>query len=499
VLTTGRVRVGAGLAVLAAFNTGPRPAAAQSPPPGPSSTALSPQVPVAELTRRREAALTRFPDGIVLLHSGSGFRRWEDAGFRQDANFYYLSGMPNLHDAILALDGPRQESILFVRVLPPVPVLVERMRMFSGLDSYALTASDSSAALTAITRVENWNGFVAWLDGRLKGTPDLPLYLDDGGQVGGFAGTVSNPAELPPIANAYVLWSRAVQAHWPAATVRPAHPGLDEVRAVKSDYEQMMLRRVAHMTRPGIDAAIRALRAGRTQRQGEGEVIAAMMDAGAEGPGFWPWVRSGSSAYLPGLFASFVAYHSLDHVMADGEVARVNLGAEYGMYKGDYGRTFPVASKFTAGQREVLGLLTRAYLAGLQAIRPGGIPADVVNASIHYVQDHRSGLRTDLGRAAADALVAPEPWSMYGHGIDMVEGVPGTFTAGNVVCWAPEFSVGGQGFYVEDMVLVTATGHEILNPPLPYEPEALEALKARLNRTATAAVTPSVQLGAQPR
>jgi Xaa-Pro aminopeptidase len=490
VLTTGRVRVGLGLAVLAGFNTGLRPVAGQSPAPRPSPTTLSPPVPVAELTRRREAALARFSDGIVLLHSGSGFKRWEDAGFRQDANFYYFSGMPNLHDAILALDGPRHESILFVRVLPPVPVLVERTRMFSGLSAYALPAGDSSATLTGMTRVENWNGFVAWLDGRLKDTPDLPLYLDDGGQVGGFAGTVSNPAELPPIANAYLLWSRAIQTHWPAATVKPAHPGLDEVRAVKSDYEQTMLRRAPQMTRPGIDAAIRALRVGRTQRQGEGEVIAAMMDAGAEGPGFWPWVRSGSSAFLPGLFASFVDYHALDHVMADGEVARVNLGAEYGMYKGDYGRTFPVASKFTADQREVLDLLTRAYLAGLQAIRPGGIPADVVNASIHYIQEHRPAVRTDLGRAAAEALVAPGPWSMYGHGIDMVEGVPATFAAGNVVCWAPEFSVGGQGFYVEDMVLVTATGYEILNPPLPYEPEALEALKARLKRTATVAVTP---------
>jgi Xaa-Pro aminopeptidase len=238
-------------------------------------------VPAAELTRRRDAALTRFRDGIVLLHSGSGFKRWEDAGFRQDANFYYLSGMSNLHDAILALDRPRHESILFVRVLPPVPVLVERTRMFSGLGSYALPAGDSSATLTCMTRVENWNGFVAWLDGRLKDTPDLPLYLDDGGQAGGFARTVSNPADLPPIANAYLLWSRAIQAQWPSATVKPAHPGVDEVRAVKSDYEQMMLRRAAQMTRPGIDAAIRALRAGRTQRQGEGEVIAAMMDAGA--------------------------------------------------------------------------------------------------------------------------------------------------------------------------------------------------------------------------
>jgi Xaa-Pro aminopeptidase len=78
--------------------------------------------------------------------------------------------------------------------------------------------------------------------------------------------------------------------------------------------------------------------------------MAAMMEAGAEGPGFWPWVKSGSSAYLPGLFVSFFDYHALNHVMAEGEMARVNLGAEYGMYKGDYGRTFPVGAPPISGK-----------------------------------------------------------------------------------------------------------------------------------------------------
>jgi Xaa-Pro aminopeptidase len=475
------VRACAGLLALNAFALAPLATDAKAKAEQAPSTSRDLPVPLIELAQRRDAALAQFHDGLLLLHSGTGFKRWEDYGFRQEASFYYLTGMPNLHDSILAIDGARHESILFVRVLPQIPVLAERMAMFSGLDQMAIPADASSVSLTGIARVENWNGFSAWLDGRLKDEPALPLYLDDGGQVGGFAGGVSNPADLPPIANPYLLWSRAIQGHWPAAKVKPAHPGLNLIRAVKSDYEVALLRRAALMTRPGIDAALRALHAGRTQRQAEGEVVAAMMDAGAEGPGFWPWVRSGASAYLPGLFSSFVDYHSLDHVMVDGEMARVNLGAEYGMYKGDYGRTLPVGEKFTADQREVLDLLSRAYLAGLQAIRPGESQAGVVKASIRYVEEHRSTLKTDLGRAAADLLATAPPWSMYGHGIDMVEDVPSLFAAGNVICWAPEFSLRGQGFYVQDMVLVTAGGHELLNPPLPYEPQALEALKARLS------------------
>jgi Xaa-Pro aminopeptidase len=445
------------------------------------STSSSPTVPLAELSQRREAALAKFHDGVLLLHSGSGFKRWEDFGFRQGASFYYLTGMANLRDSILALDGPKHESILFVRVLPPAPFFVQSESMFTGLNQFALQPGPASASVTGVARVENWGGFTAWLDARLKDEPALPLYFDNGGQVGDFAGSNSDPDDLPPIENTYILWPRALQSHWSKANFKQAHAGLNEIRAVKSEYEQALLRRVAVMTGAGIDAALRGLRPGRTHRQEEGEVIAAMMEAGAEGPGFWPWVRSGSSAYLPGLFALFFDYHALDHVMADGEIARVNLGAEYDMYKGDYGRTFPVGAKFTAEQREVLDLLMHAYLAGLEVIRPGEKREDVVKASIHYVEEHRSGLKTDLGRAAADVLVTPQPWSMYGHGIDLVEDVPAVFAAGNVLCWAPEFSVQGQGFYVEDTVLVTSTGHDLLNPPLPYEAQALEALKARLS------------------
>jgi len=445
------------------------------------STSSPSPVPLPELAQRREAAFRQFHDGILLLHSGSGLKRWEDYGFRQGASFYYLTGMPNLHDSILVLDGPKHESILFVRVLPPAPFFTQAMTMFSGLDEFSLPPGPASASLTGVARVENWDGFSAWLDSRQKEGPQLPLYVDSGGQVGDFAGSNSDPGDLAPIDNEYLLWSRAIKARWPNANLKPAHTGLNQIRAVKSEYEQALLRRAAVITGFGIEAAVRGLQPGRTHRQVEGEVIAAMMDEGAEGPGFWPWVKSGSSAHLPGLFVSFFDYHTLNHIMADGEIARVNLGAEYGMYKGDYGRSFPVGAKFTADQREVLDLFSHAYLAGLQMIRSGENLADVVHASIADIKDHRSDLKSDLARAAAEVLVTAQPWSMYAHGIDMVEDVPAVFAAGNVLCWAPEFSVQGQGFYMQDTVLVTAGGPDLLNPPLPYESQALEAWKARLN------------------
>jgi len=72
---------------------------------------------------------------------------------------------------------------------------------------------------------------------------------------------------------------------------------------------------------------------------------------------------------------------------------------------------------------------------------------------------------------------------MYRHGIDMVENVSGwrkePARAGHVIFDAPEFSVDGQGFFVEDMILVTHAGYEILNPALPYAPRDLERALAK--------------------
>lgn len=408
------------VALLTAIDISTLTAASQDSTNQSSPRYLIPSVPLAEFALRHEAALAQFYDGILLLHSGSGMKRWEDYGFRQGASCYCLTGMPNLHDSTLVPDGPKHESILFVRVLPPAPFFVQAMSMFSGLDQFALPAGPTSASLTSVSKVESWDGFSAWLDSRLKDDPRLPLYLDSGGQVGDFAGSNSNPADLAPIDNEYLLWSHAIKGRWPNATRKSAHAGLNEIRAVKSEYEQALLRRAAAITGAGIDAAVCGLRPGRTHRQVEGEVIAAMMDAGAEGPGFWPWVKSGSSDYLPGLFVSFFDYHALNHVMADGEIARVNLGAEYGMYKGDYGRSFPVGARFTPDQREVLDLFSHAYLAGLEVIKPGENLTDVVNAqhcryqesSLHIEKRSGAGCR---GRARdRPALVHVRPRHRYG-------------------------------------------------------------------------------------
>src|SRR5207249_8210242 len=68
----------------------------------------------SEFQARRQSVMNAASDGIVLLHSFSGPKSWSESGFRQDSNFYYLTGLENLHASILAVDGTTKESWLFV-------------------------------------------------------------------------------------------------------------------------------------------------------------------------------------------------------------------------------------------------------------------------------------------------------------------------------------------------------------------------------------------------
>lgn len=153
---------------------------------------------------------------------------------------------------------------------------------------------------------------------------------------------------------------------------------------------------------------------------------------------------------------------------------RLDVGCDAALYKGDFGRTIPVTGHFDAGQRETLDLLNGAYLAGVAALRPGSTPRAVFDGTAAYVRDHQGALKTPMAREAAAAALAHPGWALHGLGLDMAEGAPATFEPGNVLCYEPLFVAEGQGFFVEDTWVITATGNERINPAIPYAPSDIE-------------------------
>jgi len=423
----------------------------------------------SELQARRKAALEKAPDGIILLRSFSGLKHWDESGFHQDSSFYYFTGLANVHAAILVLDGAQKQSWLFV-----APRRGSFGSDLHGFDSIVLDPGPPSEAELKIDHVVLWDQLVPFIESRRKSNPKLVLYADSAGQTGRMSGESSAPPGLDPMENSHLVWSDVLHRHWADLEVKDAFALLDEVRSLKSAAELVRLREAAAITEKGFWAGVLAIAPGRTQRQVEGKVLDACLEAGSDGPSLWPWVRSGPNAMGDTLFEAMADYRNLDRKMQAGEVVRLDVGCDYDMYKGDFGRTIPVSGHFNEGQRETMELLNGAYQAGIDAMRPGSTPKDVFRASLSYIQQHQGGLKTALAKAAAEDALKHSGFPLHGLGVDMAEGTPKVFQKGNVLCYEPLFSAGGEGFFVEDTVLITAEGHEIINPALPYAPQEIE-------------------------
>jgi Xaa-Pro aminopeptidase len=439
-----------------------------------SFAAAQPPIDSTEYQARRRAAMNKIPDGIIALHSASSLKHWDESGFHQDASFYAFTGLANARGAILVLDGIDGQSWLFA---------MPRSRGFGadlqGFDAVSVDPGPAAEAALKIDHVVGWDTFVSFIDGHRKSNPKLVLYLDSAGQTGEMSGDKSNPVGIAAIENPHMLWRDAVRQKWSDLEVKDAFRILDEVRWVKRPAELALLRKAASITAEGFWAGARAIAPGKTQRQVEGEVIRACLNAGSDGLSLWPWVRSGPLTMPATLFEAFADYRNMDRTMQSGDVVRLDLGCDFRMYKGDFGRTLPVSGRFDAGQKETMEPLNGAYLVGVDAMKPGATPGQVRQAFRGYIESHQSGLRTPLAREAAAAALKNPMQPLHGLGVDMAEGAPSVFREGNLVCYEPGLIAGGQQYFVEDTILITSGGHEILNPALPYAPADLEREMAK--------------------
>jgi Xaa-Pro aminopeptidase len=245
-----------------------------------------------------------------------------------------------------------------------------------------------------------------------------------------------------------------------------------------------MLRRAATTSVAAFNAGLARFSPGQRQRHVEAAVVETCVRLG-NGPSFWPWVMSGSNAAFPTPWTSSLDHRNLDRVMLAGEVARFDVGCQVDHYMGDVGRTVPVSGTFTAGQREVIDLLVAAYRAGLVAIRDGTTVSDVIRASVAEVARRRPRLRTALGSEAASVITRPDGipyWQVHGIGLEAAERPPDTLRAGMVVDYEPIVVVAGQGFYMEDMILVTKNGYEVLTKALPSTAAEIERAMRKSDR-----------------
>ncbi len=416
------------------------------------------QVPDAAYSARRTEAIARLGSDVLLVPARTSFLADDQLGFMQAQDFQYLTGLSEQVGAVLLLDGSDKSVILFVPRPSPLVSL--------GI----ITPTVESAQRLRINEVLPIDSLEPRLQRRFAAAPTAVFIGASDPR-----GAVATPL---PMATSVLRWQAWVRTLG-ATDGKPATPILRALRDIKSEEEIAILRRVGAASGDAFLAGIRALRVGTTQRMAEMAVVNACHVAGARGVSFWPWTMSGPNAQFTNLFSSFQSYEHIDRVMQRGEVVRVDVGCQREHYMGDVGRTAPVSGRFTAGQREAWDLFIAGYRAGLPLIRDGAATRDVFAAAISEIRRLAPTLTTPEGKHAAEVLLATNgtaPWEIHGVGLDDAEGQPATLRAGMVVAYELMFVVDGDGFYLEDMIAVGTTGHEILTPGLPYTAREIESV-----------------------
>lgn len=267
----------------------------------------------------------------------------------------------------------------------------------------------------------------------------------------------------------------------------------NEMRLYKSTAEIEQLRKAASITVSGVMQAMQVCRSGMFEYELEAELLYVYTKSGGCTPAFKAIVGSGSNACV-------LHYEGNNALLSDGDLVLIDTGATYNHYHSDVSRTFPISGQFNAEQRAIYQAVLDTQSAVIAAIAPG-VTWDALQTIAERVITEQLLMLGILSGEVAELLVqkACKPFFMHniGHwlGLDVhdvgayqLEGgawrvlepsmvftvEPGIYIAPNQVGVASKWW--GIGVRVEDVVVVTVDGCEVLTATIPKTISAVEGL-----------------------
>ncbi|WP_457673692.1 Xaa-Pro aminopeptidase [Thiolapillus sp.] len=430
-----------------------------------------------EFKRRRRQLMRMMGKGsIAILPTAAVKQRNNDVhySYRPDSDFYYLTGFPEPEAVAVLIPGRKQgEYILFCR---------ER---------------DADK--------ERWDGPIAGQEGAVEehDADDsfpisdlddiLPRMLEQCERV--FYAMGCNP-ELDQRMSNWVnqLRSKARSGVHPPQEFIALDHYLHDMRLYKSRSEIALMRKAAKISAAGHKRIMRDCRPGMMEYQVEADFVHECTRRGARQQAYSPIVGGGNNATV-------LHYVDNDARLRDGDLVLVDAGCELEMYASDITRTFPVNGRFSPPQAQLYQLVLDAQLAAIRQVKPGN----------PYNAPHKAAVRTltrglvklGLLKGNVNTLIRNEKYKKFfmhgtGHWLGMdvhdvgdykIDGhwrqlEPGMVLTIEPGLYIPEGSRGvarkwqGIGIRIEDDILVTRDGHEILSADAPKTIEEIEAIMA---------------------
>ncbi|WP_165670826.1 Xaa-Pro aminopeptidase [Metapseudomonas otitidis] len=435
------------------------------------------RIPKSEFARRRKALMEQMvPNSIAILPAAPVHIRNRDVEhvYRQDSDFQYLSGFPEPEAVMVLIPGREHgEYVLFCRERDP-----ER---------------------------ELWDGLRAGQDGATRdyGADDaFPIGdIDDilPGLIEGRSRVYYSIGTNPEFDHHLMEWvnvirSKARQGAQPPNEFVALDHLLHDMRLYKSAAEIKVMREAGEVSARAHVRAMQAARAGLYEYSLEAELEYEFRKGGAKMPAYGSIVAAGKNACI-------LHYRENDAPLKDGDLVLIDAACELECYASDITRTFPVNGRFSPEQKAIYELVLAAQEAAFLEIAPGKHWNEAHEATVRVIT---AGL-VELGllQGEVDELIAREaykPFYMHraGHWLGMdvhdvgeykVGGEWRVLEPGMAMTVEPGIYIGvdnqdvpkkwrGIGVRIEDDVVVTRKGCEILTGGVPKTVAEIEALMA---------------------
>ena len=424
---------------------------------------------------RRKKVIAQLNGAALLVAAHPEQIRNDDVHhpYRPDSNMYYLTGFEEPECYLLIRPNQTPETVMFVREKN-----VER-ETWDGF-RFGPEGTKKEFAIDEVYKIEDFESKAVDL---LKGFEEVYYRL------------FKNPEADKQVEKVLTRLKRAHgRSGYGLLTIRDADTFLGEFRLKKDETDLRNQRIACQLSAEAHVAAMKFTKPGVNERQVQAVLANDFYMKGSARPGYSFIVATGANA-------TTLHYNFNDQVCKNGELLLIDAGTEYNQYTGDITRTFPVNGKFTEAQRKVYQGVLDVQKAIIAMIKPGVYFKDLHKAGEEKLTDVMFSLGLLSGKKD-DAMKASEHRKYYPHGIGHWLGLdvhdaglyfikgearpieagmcftiePGLYIPADDKSAPEEFR--GIGVRIEDNILVTNSGCEILTSAAPKEISEIEALMA---------------------
>jgi len=434
---------------------------------------------IQEFNARRDRLLKAMGTGVAIIPTAPEVVRNRDSHYpyRFDSYFYYLTGFKEPESLLVLVAGDQPKSILFCRDKN------EEREIWDGF-RFGAAAAKSTFGFDEAYSIDQLDEVIPKL---LENQPEVFFSLGEDsawdGKVTTWLNAVRGQARL------------GISAPEKVVDVRQL---IDAMRLVKSPYEVDLMQRSANIAAAAHLRAMQKTQTGKMENEIEAEFLHEFYRKGAQAPAYTSIVAGGANACT-------LHYNANNCELKGGDLLLIDAGCELDGYASDITRTFPVNGKFSGPQKDLYELVLAAQLAAIDAANPsnhwnvpheaaldvlvqgfidfglcqGTKEAVLENGSYRQFYMHRTGhwLGLDV-HDVGDYKTKAGEWTMLQPG-NVLTVEPGCYIrpADNV----PE-SFWNIGIRIEDDVLITDKGNEVLSKAAPKIVAEIEAVMAESHR-----------------